>query len=351
MRTLAFDWATKKALTVYDSQTKKIKEIPNSIEAFEKFLSNFDGKKATMLFEFGGGDSFKIMAYRLGHTILQIPGKKIKDYRDELGEEKSDSKDAELIYKFWKENNGGSAVRAMNKNSMIALPSPKNKNKGRGAKQILNKNSTAIMPSPFYLFKESNADIAELKILFRAHEDTKKEMIREELRRQAFERKFKIANVSGDAVKKILEHKKKSVNEKKKELIQIKRELKKKVKKFPIWQGWLKNVKAVGELIASGLIAEIGDKHFDSFEGLKHYAGMVTKKDFHDYNRYLKVCLYQFAEGIIKHRTDGWREIYDSRKLDYAKKHPDWSKGKVNAYAKKFVETKFLKEFWLKWKN
>jgi hypothetical protein len=81
MKILSFDWATRKALSVYNSQTGKVKQILNSIVAFEKFLAALKGP-AIMLFEFGGGDTFKIMAYRAGHIILQVPGKKIKDYRD-----------------------------------------------------------------------------------------------------------------------------------------------------------------------------------------------------------------------------------------------------------------------------
>ena len=36
MRVYSFDWATKRALTYYNSQTQKVKQIPNSIEEFEK---------------------------------------------------------------------------------------------------------------------------------------------------------------------------------------------------------------------------------------------------------------------------------------------------------------------------
>lgn len=325
MRILSFDWATKKALAVYDSQINKVKEIPNQIEAFEEFLKKLD-KKVIMLFEFGGADTLKIMSFRAGHTVLQVPGKKIKDYRDSKGEEKtSDARDAELIYEFYMDN-GGSVRERM-------------------------RNSTRLLPSPFYPFTEVNADIAEVKILFREHEDLKKDMVREKLKRIAFERKFKIANVSGDRIKKMLSHKDDSIVAKEKGVEQIKKELKKKVEKFDIWNEHLKDIKGVGEVIASGLIGELGGRQFDGDNSLKHYAGMVAKTDFHNYNRYLKMILYQFAECIIRARTPKWRELYDNMKLFYAKKHSDWSKGKVNNYAKKFIETKFLVWFWEKWEE
>lgn len=321
MRILSFDWATKKALTVYDSKTKRVKSIPNSIKEFQKFLEKLK-EPAIMLIEFGGADTFKIMAFRAGHTILQVPGKRIKDYRDSKGLAKKD--DAKIIYDFYMENGGGSA-NAYLKNSML------------------------LVPSPFYLFKESDADIAEIKILFREHEDLKKEMVREKLRRFAFAMKFKIARVADDRVKKILFHKDIAIVAKEREIDQLKKVLEKKVKRFDVWNKHYKNIKGAGPTIIAGLIGELGGRQFENDESLKHYAGMVPKNEFHDYNRYVKVVLYQFAEQAIRQRTPKWRELYDNMKVFYAEKHADWSKGKVNNYAKKFTETKFLLEFWNKW--
>ena len=370
VRVYSFDWATKKALTYYDSQTKKVKQIPNSIEEFEKFLEKLDGS-ATMLFEFGGGDTFKIMAFRGGHTVLQVPGKKIKDYRDTKGIEKSDEADAKLIYDFYIENDGrGANVKPRDSNGTVPSPSQNKigggatmpmrnsigslpsstENKGGSVKDFV-RNSKTLLPSPFYPFQESDADISALKIVFRQHEDLKKSMVREKNKLFAFKRTFEIANVADKEIEKTIFQLEASIIGKEKAIVGIKKILEKKVKQFDIWNKYLKDMKAVGPVIGSGLIGELGGKHFDNDESLKHYAGMVAKKEFHDYNRYIKVVLYQFAEGVIKHRTAKWRELYDNMKVYYQKKHDDWSKGKVNNYAKKFIETKFLLEFWGKWKE
>ena len=325
MRVYSFDWATKKALTVFDSKNQKVKQIPNSIEEFEKFLEKLDGS-VTMLFEFGGGDTFKIMAFRAGHTVLQVPGKKIKDYRDTKGIEKSDEADAKLIYDFYIENDGRGANRPM-------------------------RNSIDILLSSFYPFQEIDANISALKIVFRQHEDLKKSMVREKNKLSAFKQVFEIANVADKEIEKTIFQLEASIIGKEKAIAGIKKVLEKKVKQFEIWNKHLKDIRAVGPVIASGLIGELGGKHFDNDESLKHYAGMVAKKEFHDYNRYIKVVLYQFAEGVIKHRVAKWRELYDNMKIYYRKKHDDWSKGKVNNYAKKFIETKFLLEFWEKWRE
>jgi len=349
MRVYSFDWATKKALTVYDSKTEKVKQIPNSIEEFGKFLKKLK-KPAIMLIEFGGADTFKIMAFRAGHTILQVAGKKIKDYRDSKGLAKKD--DAKIIYDFYMENRGGGgAINILLKDVRPEVPSPLSNKQGGGATSELSKSIKNTMPSPFYLFQEQDASIAELKILFREHEDLKKEMVREKLRRFAFAMKFKIAQVADDRVKKILFHKDIAIAAKEREIDQLKKVLEKKVRQFEIWNNHLKNIKAVGPIITAGLIGELGGRQFENDESLKHYAGMVPKNEFHDYNRYVKVVLYHFAEHVIKNRTLKWRELYDDMKVFYASKHPDWSKGKVNNYAKKFIETKFLLEFWEKWRE
>lgn len=40
--------------------------------------------------------------------------------------------------------------------------------------------------------------------------------------------------------------------------------------------------------------------------------------------------------------------MYNDIKVYYKEKHPDWRLVKVDAYAKKFVQTKFLYQMWAK---
>jgi len=338
MKIYAVDWATKKDFTVYDG--KKVKHIANVDESQDKFLNGIEEGAMvnltkgsidymplpTLLLEEGGADTFKLKAFRAGFRVLTIPGKKIKDYRDSLSEEKSDEKDAELIYKFY-ESERGSANGKMTKGSIPFLP-----------------------PS-FLLFQEMDADIAEVKILFREHEDLKQTMVREKNKLFAFEKKYQLANVASNQGKKIMLSKKASIKEKEKQLIIIKAILKDKVKRFPIWNKHLADIKGVGPVIAAGLIGEIGNKTFDSKESIKHYAGIIPRSESTNFNRYLKVTLYQFLECVIKLKTPKWREMYDSIKAYYADKHVDWSKGKCNNFAKKFVESKFIAEYWRKQKE
>ena len=338
MNIYAIDWATKKDFTVYDG--KKVKHIANIEIAQDKFLDGIregaiqgltNGSIAamplpTLLLEEGGADTFKLKAFRIGFRVLTVPGKKIKDYRESLGEEKSDEKDAELIYKFY-EKEGGSA------------------------KKRLTKSSNKSLPPSFRLFQELDADIAEVKILFREHEDLKQNMVREKNKLFAFGKKYQLANVASNQGKKIMSSKKASIKEKEKQLVLIKAILKDKVKRFPIWNKHLADIKGIGPVIAAGLIGEIGNKTFDTKESIKHYAGIIPRSESTNFNRYLKVILYQFLEGVIKHKTPKWREMYDSIKAYYQDKHEDWSKGKCNNFAKKFVESKFIIEYWKKQKD
>jgi len=174
-------------------------------------------------------------------------------------------------------------------------------------------------------------------------------MVREKLRKIAFKKKFEIAHVSGNRTNMMLMHKDGAIIAKENELKVLKKILEDKVKGFRVWNKYLVDVKGVGPTIAAGLIGELGGRQFDTDESLKHYAGMIPRNESKNYNRYVKVILFQFAEGIIKARTPVWRDLYDSMKSFYRDKHGDWRPSKVNAYAMKFIETKFLIEFWRKW--
>jgi len=356
MQIYAFDWAEKKALTVYDAQTKKVKEVANTIEAFEKFLAKLK-TPATLLFEQGGGDTFKIMAYRAGHVVGLVDPKKVKVYRDAQGIAKSDANDARAIYDYFI-NQGGGATTALSERIMPQMPPAKAK-KGGGAGRTMSKRIVCDLPAPFSIFTEADAEMAEIKILYREHEKIKVSMVREKNKLRAFALKFEIARVAGDAVGKIRKEAKIEIASKEKRLALLKKELAKKVEPFPVWTHY-KDVKGIGPTIVAGLIGELGAREF-SRGGLKHYSGMVkkyTKKIGHYHsvnnpdgghaskNNHIKAVLFQFADCIIKHRTPKWRPLYDSMKKYYAKKHKDWRPGKVDAHAKKFIETKFLEEFY-----
>lgn len=301
---LSIDWAKVKNLAVYDSKTGKVSSVSSTIGAFELFLEKVKGSPA-FLFEQGGGDSFKLLAIRTGYKVFVVPGKRIKDFRDSLDEEKStDEVDAFLIGKYYERH-----------------------------------------PEDFREFNEDDREIAELKLIFRAYMDLQKDSVRNELRRQALETKFELANVNGKNIERVQELKLEAVKTGKKEAEQLKKVMDELIKKFSITEE-LQKIKGIGTVVIGGFISELGGRGFESFPQVRKYAGMITKKGNPHYNRYLKTTLFHAMQGFIKNGTPGWREKYDVAKVKYQEREPEWSKGKCHAYAMKNVETEFLEYVW-----
>lgn len=294
----AIDWAVKKKLQIYDIQKDKLKSIPATLGAFEKFLHN--KKETQFYFEEGGGDSFKLQAERAGHEVFTIPGKQIKGYRDELRFAKSDTVDAVILGKFARTH-----------------------------------------PEEFYQFQPLDEITARIAILFKERLDTEKTLVRTKNRLFALKIRLELINLDGykDKVIKRKENVIKALEEEFKDQTKL---LFQEVKKHPL-NNYFEGIKGIGPATAAGLIATIKrGSRFDDKYSLRHFAGMVKKKGDQNFNHSLKRTLYFFCTAIIKNRTPFWRELYDKMKVYYKNKHPDWKKSRVNSYAMKFVETKFL---------
>lgn len=296
----SLDWATRKELRVYDVTKDKLKIIPSTVPEFAKFLTGIK-KPDSFYLEEGGGGSFKLLARRKGHQVHTIPGKKTKEYRENIGLEKSDEVDAVII--------------------------------GQIAK---------TQPGEFYQFRELDDVTARIAILFKERADTEESLVRQ--KNKLFALKDRLELISLDGYKdKVIERKQSIINALQKEFELQSKLLGKEVEKHPVWTDYLKDIKGVGAAVAAGLIARIKRaSRFTDKYSLRHFAGMVAKKGDQGFDHKLKKTLYHFTEEIIKQRTPVWRESYDNMKEFYKGKHPDWSKGKVNNFAKKFVQTKFL---------
>lgn len=294
----SIDWAIKKELKVYEIQKDKLKSIPATLEAFAKFLQN---KKPTQFyFEEGGGDTYKLQARRAGHEIFTIPGKRIKDYRNALGLNKSDAADAVILGKFAQHH-----------------------------------------PEKFYQFQELDEITARIAILFKERLDTEKTLVRTKNRLFALKLRLELINLDGHKIK-VIQRKEQVIKALEQEFSDQTKLLLREVKKHPL-NDYFENIKGVGPATAAGLIATIKRaSRFDDRYSLRHYAGMVKKKGDQNFKHPLKRALYFFCTSIIKNRTPFWRELYDNTKIYYKDKHPDWRKGRIDNYAMKFVETKFL---------
>lgn len=304
MLNYAVDWATKKDLAI-TKDGKKVKFIPATIEGFSKFLDSLDGDKCQFYFEEGGGDSFKLLADKNNHKIFTIIGKLVNDKREELEIEKSDENDVKIIFDM-----------------------AKNK------------------PESFREFALLDIITAKICVLFKIRKDTEENLVRAKNRLFALNKRLELLDL-GKTKDKLLEKEKNTIDKLNEQFILQTKTLEKLVNQHPIWESYLKDERGIGAVVAGGLIVGIKRaSKFDDKYSLRHYAGMITKKGNQTFNHQLKRTLYFFCEGIIKNRKSKWRDVYDSRKLDYQQKHPDWIKGKIHNYTKKFVETKFLDELY-----
>jgi len=305
----AVDWATKKKFHILDMHRDKLKEIDSGVESMLKFIGGLKPKSKLFLEE-GGGDSLKLVAFKEGHQVFTIPGIRTKEYREELGLEKSDETDAVII--------------------------------GRLARQ---------KPDFFYEFRKLDQLTAGIAVLFKERSETEKTMVRAKNQLFALEQRLRFMDLDQYGEKAV--SRKEAVIEALEKSFNLQTKiLGKQIEQHPLWIGYLKDVKGVGPIVAVGLVAGIKRAgRFPNNYSLRHYAGMIPRKNGYAFNHQLKRTLYFFADGIVKNRTPVWRELYDNMKEYYRKKHTDWRKGKVDAFARKFVETRFLDEVYEKMKR
>lgn len=299
----AVDWATKKSeIPVCNCRTGKIKNLPNQIDQWEKWLKTL--KSSNFYLEEGGGDSFKLLARKLGHKVFTVPGIWVKRQREAFGLEKDDKVDTVVLSKVKK-----------------------------------------LQPNLFREFQEDDILTAKVYLAYKALEKTEKTMVQENLRLQALEKQLELLELDGFK-KKLLNRGKNVVQSLEKRFEIDTKLLKTVVHQHPHWE-FFEGIKGVGERVAGGLIGSI--RRWDRFPNkyhLRSYAGMKKKKGDQNFKHPLKRALYFFAKGIIRIKNKFWYHLYREMKKYYAKKNPDWKKGQVNNWAMKFIETKFLDEYY-----
>ena len=197
-------------------------------------------------------------------------------------------------------------------------------------------------PELFREFALLDIITAKICMLFNIRKDTEENLVRAKNRLFSLNKILELLDL-GKSKDKLLDKEKETIKALSEKFKLQTNELDKLIKKHPIWINYLKDEKGIGAVVAGGLISGIKRaSKFDDKYSLRHYAGMITKKGNQQFNHQLKRTLYFFIDGIIKARTPIWRGLYDNMKVYYAGKHSDWKKGKVDNYAKKFVQTKFL---------
>ena len=305
----AVDWSIKKEFKIYNIKNEKLKSILPTREAFDKFFSKLLGESCFYIEE-GGGNIFKLLALKNGHKVFTIVGKCVKQYREGLGWPKTDKNDVKII----------------------AILVEKHLEK-------------------FHQYRELSTISLAISVLYKEYSKVIGDSTRKKNQLWALEQRLGLS-LSNKVVKKIISKRKDTIEVLGKEVSILGTQLLKLVQKHPLWTSYLKNIKGVGPVTAAGIIGSVGRfSRFENRNSVRYFAGMMMKNKNSNYNRQLKFALYNFVEGIIKNRTQPWRDLYDEAKGEYRYRHPNWRKAKIDAYAKKYVQTKFLLELWRRGKQ
>lgn len=161
-------------------------------------------------------------------------------------------------------------------------------------------------------------------------------------------------------------------------------EMKKEVRKEPLWTGFLQDVKGVGPRITAGLLGEIGD--FDRFhdeeepgvDNLIAYAGLHVDPETGKaarrkkgkpapWNQRLRQILYLTYTSILKtkHHPGRYYKLYKKRKKYERKKHPKkvdtgrknkagnpiykYTDQHIEYRTKRYIQVKFLSDLYHVW--
>jgi hypothetical protein len=118
-------------------------------------------------------------------------------------------------------------------------------------------------------------------------------------------------------------------------------------------------VKGVSFTLAAKLVGMIDIERAPTISALWRYAGYAvingererpTKGEKLHYNSRLKKDCYLVGSSFLK-CSSPYREFYDSAKLDYETKRPEWTKGhRHNAAMRRMIKI-FLAHLWMTWRE
>jgi hypothetical protein len=312
----AIDVARTKKLKVFDIATEKMYTIQPKSEDILDFAEKV-GESTWYVEEGGGFDLLKLLLLDKKCTVYTIPGIRVKEYRGELGLKKEkgetgDETDAKLIG------------------------------------QLAQKN-----PELFYRYEERDKIVTEISLWTKLRHDVERRMVVQKNQRSAVEDVLKFYSGKFPGAQGIAELLDSEIKGSQRLFDALRRVIAKKVAPHILWQKFLKDINGIGPVIAGDLIVRIRrPERFEFGKGrgkfrLRRLAGMVTKKGNQTFDHRLKGALYQYALGQVRHKNPKLTQF----KEEYAKKHPDWTKGNVHNKAMKKLETKFLDQLFGVWKE
>lgn len=129
---------------------------------------------------------------------------------------------------------------------------------------------------------------------------------------------------------------------------------------YTIYTEWMHYVKGLGPVLSAGLIAWIQDiSKFDNVSKLWAFSGYHviegkaprrTRGAKINWNPHLKTHCWKVGKQFVKTKCL-YREYYLKFKAAEAEKHPDLTKGHIDARARRKVVKLFLSHLWAKWRE
>ena len=151
----------------------------------------------------------------------------------------------------------------------------------------------------------------------------------------------------------------------------IKRDITRAVNAHPMWKAYLKDVKGIGSIFAGALLSTIDIEKADHASSVWKYCGLAVNPETGEgdkrvrgekisWNPFLKKTCFLIGKSFVK--TKGtYRGVYDTSKAFYQVKFPEevkipktkikkYTKGHIDAMARRRTVKLFLAEFWAEWR-
>lgn len=126
-----------------------------------------------------------------------------------------------------------------------------------------------------------------------------------------------------------------------------------------MYRHYLSKIEGIGPILAANLIALLYPQRFRSVSALWHYAGYhvekgsaprLKKRKRVTWNPKLRVLGYKIGKSFVM-RGGGYRSRYEEYKEEYRQKHPDFSRGHIDAMARRKTVKLFFRHLWQVWRN
>jgi hypothetical protein len=128
----------------------------------------------------------------------------------------------------------------------------------------------------------------------------------------------------------------------------------------PVYRNYLSKIEEIGPILAANVVALLYDpQRFRSVSALWHYAGYhvedgsaprLQKRKRVTWNPKLRVLGYKIGKSFVI-CGGGYRSRFEEYKEEYRKKHPDSSRGHIDAMARRKTVKLFFRHLWLVWRT